>query len=242
MAHNEWSYDTAQPPIVYNAKVGGKTRRVVSVATMEGVWFCYDAAIGTADLPAREGDRPHGASAAPAGQAGRRLSRLDRRPQLLAGGLRPEDELHLQRCGGDGGGDDPEEADADAEEAQAPRRATSSSGSQNGDFGSYLPGWHDHGSISAIDVNTGRRVWKFQTPEPERGGVSITASGIGFAGGGDGNLRAFDLKTGQGAVEVPDRPADRRRARRSTRSTARSTSRSRSAARRRRRTAASCPG
>src|SRR5206468_3203737 len=70
-------------------------------------------------------------------------------------------------------------------------------GLQNGDFGSYLPGWHDHGSISAIDVNTGRRVWKFQTPEPERGGVSITASGIGFAGGGDGNLRAFDLKSGK---------------------------------------------
>ena len=46
MAHNEWSYDTAQPPLVYNAKVGGKKRRVVSVATMEGVWFCYDAATG----------------------------------------------------------------------------------------------------------------------------------------------------------------------------------------------------
>ena len=27
--------------------------------------------------------------------------------------------------------------------------------------------------------------------------MSITASGIGFAGGGDGNLRAFDLKTGK---------------------------------------------
>jgi hypothetical protein len=40
-------------------------------------------------------------------------------------------------------------------------------------------------------------VWKFLTPEPERGGVSITASEIGFAGGGDGNLRAFDLGTGK---------------------------------------------
>src|SRR5689334_8788803 len=46
MAHNEWSYDTAQPPLVYTAKVGGKKRRIVSVATMEGVWFAYDAATG----------------------------------------------------------------------------------------------------------------------------------------------------------------------------------------------------
>ena len=46
MAHNEWSYDTAQPPLVYTAKVGGKKERIVSVATMEGVWFAYDAASG----------------------------------------------------------------------------------------------------------------------------------------------------------------------------------------------------
>jgi hypothetical protein len=70
-------------------------------------------------------------------------------------------------------------------------------GLQNGNFGTELAGWHDHGSISAIDVNTGKRVWKFTTPEPERGGVSTTASGLGFAGGGDGVLRAFDTKTGK---------------------------------------------
>ena len=46
MAFNEWSYDTAQPPMVYDAKIGGKVRRIVSVATMEGVWFAYDAATG----------------------------------------------------------------------------------------------------------------------------------------------------------------------------------------------------
>jgi hypothetical protein len=70
-------------------------------------------------------------------------------------------------------------------------------GLQNGNFGEYLPSWKDHGSISAIDVSTGRRVWKFDTPEPERGGVSVTASGVGFAGGGDGVLRVFELKTGK---------------------------------------------
>ena len=70
-------------------------------------------------------------------------------------------------------------------------------GLQNGNFGANLASWHDHGSISAINVATGRRVWKFQTPEPERGGVTTTASGLGFAGGGDGVLRAFDVKTGK---------------------------------------------
>ena len=72
-------------------------------------------------------------------------------------------------------------------------------GLQNGNFGAALASWHDHGSISAIDVSSGRRVWKFETPEPERGGVTTTSSGLGFAGGGDGVVRAFDLKNGKEA-------------------------------------------
>ena len=43
---NQWAYDVAQPPLVYTGKVGGKTHRVVSVATMEGVWFAFDAHTG----------------------------------------------------------------------------------------------------------------------------------------------------------------------------------------------------
>src|SRR6185436_9131462 len=46
LASNQWSYDSSQPPLVYTAKIGGKDRRIVSIATMEGVWFAYDAATG----------------------------------------------------------------------------------------------------------------------------------------------------------------------------------------------------
>jgi alcohol dehydrogenase (cytochrome c) len=46
IAGNQWSYDVAQPPLVYDGKVGGKRHRVVSVATMEGVWFAFDARNG----------------------------------------------------------------------------------------------------------------------------------------------------------------------------------------------------
>ena len=43
---NQWAYDVSQPPLVYDAKVGGTTRHVVSVASMEGVWYAFDAKTG----------------------------------------------------------------------------------------------------------------------------------------------------------------------------------------------------
>ena len=112
-------------------------------------------------------------------------------------------------------------------------------GLANGDFGQYLQtGWKDYGSISAIDVATGKVAWKINTPQPERGGVTTTASGLGFAGGGDGVLRAFDAKTGnvlwkfQTGFQIASGAVGLLRERRP------STSRSLSAAPRRRRTAA----
>jgi glucose dehydrogenase len=43
---NQWAYDVSQPPLVYRGKVGGSVHDVVSVATMEGVWFAFDADTG----------------------------------------------------------------------------------------------------------------------------------------------------------------------------------------------------
>ncbi len=73
------------------------------------------------DLPADQGDRPHRAPAAPAGQARHGLPVLARRPQLLAGLVRPEDRLHPQRRRRDGVRAAAGEADADPEEAEARR-------------------------------------------------------------------------------------------------------------------------
>jgi alcohol dehydrogenase (cytochrome c) len=196
MAHNEWSYDTAQPPLVYNAKVGGKKRRVVSVATMEGVWFCYDAATGKpiyqrikvidrTEHPPLQPGKPVVVYPGSIGGLNFSPAAFDPNTNYIFNAAAETAGILIQRK---------------LTPTQKKRKRLQGDiflGLQNGDFGSYLPGWHDHGSISAIDVNTGRRVWKFLTPEPERGGVSVTAAGIGFAGGGDGNLRAFDVKTGK---------------------------------------------
>jgi alcohol dehydrogenase (cytochrome c) len=196
MAHNEWSYDTAQPPLVYTAKVGGHRRRVVSVATMEGVWFCYDAKTGRpiyqrvkvidrSEHPPLQPGKPVVVYPGSIGGLNYSPASFDPATNYIFNAAAETAAVMIQ---------------VKLSPTQKKRKLLEGDvflGLVNGDFGSYLPGWHDHGSISAIDVNTGKRVWKFLTPEPERGGVATTAAGIGFAGGGDGNLRAFDLKTGK---------------------------------------------
>jgi alcohol dehydrogenase (cytochrome c) len=196
MAFNEWSYDTAQPPLVYDAKVGGKTRHIVSVGTMEGVWFAYDAATGQ---PIYQRIKVIDRTEHPPLQPGKPVAVY---PSSLGG-------LNYSPASYDPGTDYIFNAASETASVEEQVKLTPTQkkrkrllgdiflGLQNGNFGALLPGWHDHGSISAIDVNTGKQVWKFRTPEPERGGVSTTDSGLGFAGGGDGVLRAFDLKSGK---------------------------------------------
>ena len=196
MNRNQWSYDTAQPPLVYNARVGGKRRRVVSVGTMEGVWFAYDARTGR-----------------PIYSRVRVIDRTEHPP------LRPGQPVVVYPSSIGGLNYSPASfhpgrniivnAAAETSAILTQQRLTPTQkrrklvlgdvflGLEIGNFGTVNPNWKDYGSISAIDVNTGRRVWKFKTPEPERGGVTTTASGLGFAGGGDGVVRAFDLRNGR---------------------------------------------
>jgi len=196
MSYNEWSYDVSQPPLVYAGKVGGHVHRVVSVASMEGVWYAFDAKTG-----------------APFWQRVKVLDRIEH-PTLRPGkpvavfpssigGLNyspasydPSTD-YVINAASETAGVEVQAALTPAEKKDKFVLGSVFLGLENGNFGQLLPGWHDHGSISAINVNTGRRVWKFQTPEPERGGVTTTASGLGFAGGGDGVLRAFDTRTGK---------------------------------------------
>ncbi len=196
IANNEWSYDVAQPPLVYTGKVGGKVRHVVSVATMEGVWYAFDASTGQ---PFYQRVKVLDRIEHPALQPGKPVAVY---PSSIGG-------LNYSPASYDPATDYVINAAAETAAVEVQAKLTPSQkknkfvlgsvflGLENGNFGQLLPGWHDHGSVSAIDVDTGKRVWKFETPEPERGGVTTTASGLGFAGGGDGVLRAFDTKTGK---------------------------------------------
>jgi alcohol dehydrogenase (cytochrome c) len=55
----------------------------------------------------------------------------------------------------------------------------------------------NYGALRAIDPLTGDRKWEFRYPNTSSSGVLTTASGLVFAGDGDGNVMAFESKTGK---------------------------------------------
>lgn len=193
LAGDQWGYSTVQPVLLYNVKIGNRVERVVSVATKEGVWFMYDAHTGAPiygrvkllnqieHQPLRPG-QPVRIYPAPLGGVNYSPSSFDpgtgyvinsaaETSAVLTQKQRPDTALYRLR------------GDLDL-------------GLSNGSFGTVPSGWRDFGSVSAVDAGTGSVAWKFVTPEPGRGGITTTASGLGFAGGGDGALRAFDTATG----------------------------------------------
>jgi len=196
LPYNEWSYDASQPPLVYTARIGGRRVRVVSIATMEGVWFAFNAVTG-APIWQRvkvldNVEHPNLQPGVPVVVYPSSLGGLNYSPASYD----PETE-YVYNAASETASVLVQQTSVE-EERQALLAGDVFLGLANGDYGQYLAsGWHDYGSISAIDVATGKVVWKIDTPQPERGGPTTTASGLGFDGGGDGVLRAFNARTGQ---------------------------------------------
>ncbi len=60
-----------------------------------------------------------------------------------------------------------------------------------------IPSEKQWGRVAAVDVDTGKVVWKFDTEQPLIGGGLATAGGLYFFGEGNGNFNALDSKTGK---------------------------------------------
>jgi PQQ-dependent dehydrogenase (methanol/ethanol family) len=60
-----------------------------------------------------------------------------------------------------------------------------------------IPSEKQWGRLSAVNIDTGKVAWKFDTEQPLIGGVLATAGGLVFNGEGNGLFRAFDAKTGK---------------------------------------------
>ena len=59
------------------------------------------------------------------------------------------------------------------------------------------PANNNWGTVQALDLNTGKQVWKFDTALPWNGPMLATGGGLVISGSSDGYLHAFDSKTGK---------------------------------------------
>ncbi len=60
-----------------------------------------------------------------------------------------------------------------------------------------IAGEKQWGRLAAVNIDTGKMVWKFDTEQPLIGGVLATAGNLVFNGEGNGLFRAFDARTGK---------------------------------------------
>ena len=60
-----------------------------------------------------------------------------------------------------------------------------------------IPSEKQWGRLAAVNIDTGKMAWKFDTEQPLIGGVLATAGDLVFNGEGNGLFRAFDAKTGK---------------------------------------------
>jgi PQQ-dependent dehydrogenase (methanol/ethanol family) len=191
---DQWGYSTVQPVLLYNIKIGGKMRRVVSVATKEGTWWMYDAKTGA---PIYEHIKLINQLEHPSLKPGHAVTVY---PSSL-GGLNYSPSSFDPTTGYviNNQAETASVLEEKADPAQVNKykiKGDVSNGLAAGTFGYSPKGWHDYGSITAVNASLGRLAWRHVVPEPGRGGVTTTDSGLAFAGGGDGNILALDTYTG----------------------------------------------
>ncbi|TDK56294.1 hypothetical protein E2K98_26980 [Bacillus salipaludis] len=188
--NDEWDYDAAATPMVLNATVGGNKKKVVVHGGKNGKWFAWDA---------KTGDTIYD---------GVPFVKIQHSP------LTTDEKTAKPQWPGVEGGQNyaPETYDPTTNYVLIPGINAPSIGvaakdekeleQKNGLFpGTSVvitpKGAEISGTITAIDVNTGKKVYQNKTKQPMRGGFTSTASGLAFYGELDGTVNAMDVKTGK---------------------------------------------
>jgi PQQ-dependent dehydrogenase (methanol/ethanol family) len=186
IAHDVWDLDAASPVILTEAAgKDGKMRKVAIHGGKTGHVYVHDRATGELIryseamipqenmwvLPTKEGARM-----LPGANGGVEWSPMAINPQLrLAYAANLHQPMTYQ-----------------VEEAKYP------GGSKLWLGGAFkvIPSEKQAGRLVAVNIDTGKIAWKFDTDQPLIGGVLATAGGLVFNGEGNGLFRAFDAKTG----------------------------------------------
>ncbi|HUC78565.1 MAG TPA: PQQ-dependent dehydrogenase, methanol/ethanol family [Vicinamibacterales bacterium] len=195
--HDVHDWDSTQVPVLADLTINGQPRKVVMFANRNGFFYTIDRETGKVIVA-----KPF-VETTWANQIG-----PDGRPILFPGHL--PDEEGTKTCPDLGGGTNFMSPSYDpttrlffvtARETCATYYAFDQKfkpGEEYTGGGTQRPrDQKNFGALRAIDPVTGDRKWEFRYTSVSSSGVLTTASGLVFAGDGDGNIMAFDSRTGK---------------------------------------------
>jgi alcohol dehydrogenase (cytochrome c) len=196
--HDVHDWDATQVPVLGELPIGGQNRKVVMFANRNGFFYTIDRATGKLIV------------AKPFVETtwAKEISSMTGRPILLPNNH--PNEQGVRTCPDLGGGTNfmAPSYDPNLKLFFVTARETCSiyfAFDQKFEIGvQWMGGGNmrprdqkNWGALRAIDPITAERKWEFRYPTTSASGVLSTASGLVFAGDGDGNLLAFESRTGK---------------------------------------------
>ncbi|TVY00378.1 pyrroloquinoline quinone-dependent dehydrogenase [Cohnella terricola] len=184
VSHDLWDYDSAATPMLITAKINGAERKVVVHGSKSGEWWAYDYKTGEIIYDAVQ------------------FAKIIDHPE-------PTEEGVLIYPGIYGGQNyAPETYDPESNYVLIPGiempslvKSAPDGAEEVSEFGTTIgevpPDIIPYGTVTAIDMNTGKVAYQYDTDQEMRGGFTSTASGIAFYGELNGKFRALDIKSGK---------------------------------------------
>ena len=195
--HDVHDWDSTQVPVLGELTINGQARKVVMFANRNGFFYTLDRVTGKVIVAKPFVETTWAKEIDATG-----------RPMLLVG--HTPDEVGNKTCPDLGGGTNFMSPSFDpttklffvtARETCAMYYAYDQKfkpGEQYTGGGQSRPrDQKNFGALRAIDPTTGLIKWEFRYTSVSGSGVLTTASGVVFAGDGDGNIMAFDSRTGK---------------------------------------------
>lgn len=189
VSHDLWDYDAAASPMIINATVKGQKKKLVVQGGKSGLWFAWDAATGDVvwdAVPFAKIDHkeptPEGTVVYPGVLGGENYAPESYDPStnyVLIPGIESPSLL--------------KSAKTEAEASTPDFPGAAAFGTSMGE----VPDVKGYGTITAINVDTGKQAYQIKTADAQRGGLTSTDSGLAFFGELDGKINALDIKAGK---------------------------------------------
>ncbi|MCW2953751.1 MAG: Pyrrolo-quinoline quinone [Conexibacter sp.] len=181
VAHDLWDYDAASPVVLFDTTIGGKRTRVAAEAGKSGYLFMLDANTGKDLFPrlafVRENHTPpttRGTLECPGPLGGSQYDPIAYSPRVNASYVSGIDFCFVLRVSNE----------------RLPGE------SRFGGTRSIPSDSKPTGSFSAVDMSTGKFLWRRKMPTPMGAGASVTAADLVFTIDQHGVIYAFDARTG----------------------------------------------